>query len=42
MYETDPRQDANAKLLSEVRAGDPQLEKMAGGSGGGAGSGRQC
>ncbi len=39
MYESDPRQDANAKLLSEVRAGDPQLEKMAGGSGGALGRG---
>ena len=39
MYDSDPRQDANAKLLCEVRAGDPQLEKMAGGSGGALGRG---
>ncbi len=39
MYESDPRQDANAKLLGEVRAGDPQLEKMAGGSGSALGRG---
>jgi glutamate 5-kinase len=39
MYDSDPRQDVNAKLLDEVRAGDPQLEKMAGGSGGALGRG---
>lgn len=39
MFDSDPRQDANAKLLSEVRAGDPQLEKMASGSGGSLGRG---
>jgi len=34
MYERDPRQDPVALLLTEVRAGDPELEKMAGGGGG--------
>lgn len=34
MYERDPRQDPAAALLTEVRAGDPELEKMAGGGGG--------
>lgn len=34
MYERDPRQDPAATLLTEVRAGDPELEKMAGGGGG--------
>ena len=34
MYERDPRQDPAATLLTEVRAGDPELEQMAGGGGG--------
>lgn len=33
LYERDPRLDPEAKLLSEGRAGDPQLLSMAGGSG---------
>jgi glutamate 5-kinase len=33
LYERDPRQDPDARLLSEGRAGDPQLLSMAGGSG---------
>jgi glutamate 5-kinase len=33
LYERDPRQDPDAKLLAEGRAGDPQLISMAGGSG---------
>jgi glutamate 5-kinase len=33
LYERDPRQDPDAKLLAEGRAGDPQLLSMAGGSG---------
>ena len=33
LYERDPRQDPEAKLLSEGTAGDPQLLSMAGGSG---------
>ncbi|HEU4621881.1 MAG TPA: glutamate 5-kinase, partial [Burkholderiaceae bacterium] len=31
LYTADPRKDAQARLLSEVRAGDPTLEAMAGG-----------
>ena len=34
MYDRDPRTDASARLLDEVRAGDPSLEEAA--SGGGA------
>lgn len=33
LYERDPRQDPDAKLLTEGRAGDPQLLSMAGDSG---------
>jgi glutamate 5-kinase len=33
LYERDPRQDPDAKLLAEGKAGDPQLLTMAGGSG---------
>jgi glutamate 5-kinase len=33
MYDSDPRNNPSAKLLHEVRAGDPQLKAMAGGSG---------
>jgi glutamate 5-kinase len=33
LYERDPRQDPEAKLLAEGKAGDPQLLSMAGGSG---------
>lgn len=32
MYTADPRKDPQAKFLTRVRAGDPQLEKMAGGA----------
>jgi glutamate 5-kinase len=32
LYTTDPRQDAYATLLSDATAGDPALEKMAGGA----------
>jgi glutamate 5-kinase len=32
LYTTDPRQDASATLLSDATAGDPALEKMAGGA----------
>lgn len=35
LYTSDPRKDPTAKLLSEVHAGDPALEKMAGGVGSG-------
>ncbi len=33
LFDRDPRQDPNAKLLAEGKAGDPQLLSMAGGSG---------
>ena len=33
LFTADPRQDANATLISRARAGDPALEAMAGGSG---------
>lgn len=33
LYERDPREDPEAKLLAEGRAGDPELLSMAGGSG---------
>lgn len=33
LYTADPRQDSNATLLSDALAGDPALEKMAGGAG---------
>jgi len=33
LYSADPRRDPSATLLAEVRAGDPQLEEIAGGAG---------
>jgi len=39
LYTADPRKDKNATLVSECRAGDPQLEKMAGGAGSAIGRG---
>ncbi len=39
LYEKDPRLRPNAKLISETSAGNPELEKMAGGSRGGLGRG---
>jgi glutamate 5-kinase len=33
LYSADPRKDPTATLLSEVRAGDPALERIAGGAG---------
>ncbi|PSJ16823.1 glutamate 5-kinase [Nitrosomonas supralitoralis] len=33
LYTSDPRKSPDAKLLNEVNAGDPMLEKMAGGVG---------
>jgi glutamate 5-kinase len=33
LYDRDPRKDGNAILITEGRAGDPALERMAGGSG---------
>lgn len=39
MYDTDPRTNPAATLLSEIAADDPHLEHMAGGSGGALGRG---
>lgn len=39
MFDRDPRQDPNAQLIREARAGDPALERMAGGGGGALGRG---
>ncbi|NLD55809.1 MAG: glutamate 5-kinase [Burkholderiaceae bacterium] len=39
LYTADPRQDREAKLLTEVRAGDVSLEAMAGGAGSNIGKG---
>lgn len=39
LYDADPRTNANAKLVSEARAGDPALEAMAGASSGTLGRG---
>jgi glutamate 5-kinase len=39
LYSADPRQDPHARLIQEARAGDPELEKMAGGAGTGIGRG---
>jgi glutamate 5-kinase len=33
LYESDPRENPNAKLVSHAKAGDPELLAMAGGSG---------
>jgi glutamate 5-kinase len=39
LFTRDPRRHADAQLVSEARAGDPELEKMAGGAGSHIGSG---
>lgn len=39
MYDRDPRQDPAATLIDEARAGDPALERMAGGGAGTLGRG---
>src|SRR5690554_2389680 len=39
LYTADPRGNPDAKLLQVARAGDPSLEKMAGGSGSAIGTG---
>jgi len=39
LYTSDPRKNPHAALISEARAGDEQLETMAGGSGSHVGSG---
>lgn len=39
LYSADPRKDAAATLIREARAGDPELERMAGGTGSAIGRG---
>ncbi|WP_322315849.1 glutamate 5-kinase [Hydrogenophaga sp.] len=39
LYTADPRRDPAAQFVHEARAGDPQLETMAGGAGSGIGKG---
>ncbi|MDP3812825.1 MAG: glutamate 5-kinase [Hydrogenophaga sp.] len=39
LYTADPRRDPEAQFVHEARAGDPQLESMAGGAGSGIGKG---
>jgi glutamate 5-kinase len=39
LYAADPRKDSTAGLIKEARAGDPQLEAMAGGAGSAIGRG---
>ncbi len=39
VYTADPRKDPAAKLIQVARAGDPELERMAGGSGSSIGTG---
>jgi glutamate 5-kinase len=39
LYAADPRKDPDARFISEARAGDPDLERMAGGAGSSLGRG---
>ena len=39
LYSADPRKDRSATLIDHARAGDPQLEEMAGGAGSSLGKG---
>ncbi len=39
LYSADPRKDPHARLIQEARAGDPDLERMAGGAGSAIGRG---
>jgi glutamate 5-kinase len=39
LYSADPRKDPNARFIDEARAGDPELESMAGGAGSSLGRG---
>ena len=39
LFSADPRKDPNATLISQAQAGDPELEKMAGGAGSDIGRG---
>jgi glutamate 5-kinase len=39
LYSADPRKDPNARFINEAQAGDPELERMAGGAGSSIGRG---
>jgi glutamate 5-kinase len=39
LYSADPRKDPNARFIDEAQAGDPELERMAGGAGSSIGRG---
>lgn len=39
LYTADPRKDSSAQFVHEARAGDPELERMAGGAGSSVGTG---
>jgi len=39
LYAVDPRRDPNARFIDEAQAGDPELERMAGGAGSSIGRG---
>ncbi|MDO9219798.1 MAG: glutamate 5-kinase [Thiobacillus sp.] len=39
LYTADPRRDVTATLVSDAQAGDPELERMAGGAGSSVGTG---
>ncbi|HQT31535.1 MAG TPA: glutamate 5-kinase [Thiobacillus sp.] len=39
LYTADPRRDVTATLISDAHAGDPELERMAGGAGSSVGTG---
>jgi glutamate 5-kinase len=39
LYSADPRKDPNARFIDEAQAGDPELERMAGGAGSNLGRG---
>jgi glutamate 5-kinase len=39
LYTADPRKNPDAQLVQEARAGDPELERMAGGAGSSVGTG---
>ncbi|PPE65773.1 glutamate 5-kinase [Caldimonas caldifontis] len=39
LYSADPRKDPNARFIDEAKAGDPELERMAGGAGSSIGKG---
>jgi glutamate 5-kinase len=39
LYSADPRKDPNARFIGEAQAGDPELERMAGGAGSSIGRG---